>query len=161
MTSRVKIREHYPDDLEWYLDWQTDPLYSKYLSWLPRNREDAISSFNESIRQQNLNDRSQYFFAVVHNDSNEYVGDVGFTLTENTNGNCGWFIRKPCQGKGYATEAVKQLMQFAYESLNLDAFVKSLQSPNQSTCPHCGTTTYRDSGCRFELDLAFLRYRQS
>ncbi len=130
MTSSVHIREHYPDDLEGFLEWQTDPIYSKHLSWLPQSREDAISNFGEAMRQQNIKNRSEYFFAVIHSELNQYVGDVGFSLTEKWYGNCGWFIRNSQQGKGYATEAVMQLIHFAFESLHLKFLTASCRKAN-------------------------------
>jgi len=142
-VEKIRIREHIPDDLEEFVEWQTDPEYGKYISWLPRSQKEAKKHFEKSIINQTDNKRSQYFFAVVDSDSGEYLGDVGFTLDDKKFGDCGWFIRKRYKNLGIATKAVKELIRFAFLELNLSKLTASCLKSNVASMrimEKCGFT---------------------
>lgn len=128
--ERVHIREHTANDIGSYVDWQTDPDVAKHVSWLPRTRPEAEASLRDAIDQQNSEPRVRYFFAVVLNDTQEMIGDVGYTITRSQHGGCGWFLRRKFWGNGYATEAVRAMIEAAFLSKNIAAFSASCKSDN-------------------------------
>jgi RimJ/RimL family protein N-acetyltransferase len=130
MINRVHIREHIPSDLDAYIDWQTDPDVARYISWLPRSRADAEASLWDAIEQQSVVARMRFYLSVVLSGTQEMIGDVGFTLSEPLQGECGWFVRKDCQGQGYATEAVNHLIKYAFQSKGLEALTASCRRTN-------------------------------
>ena len=133
MSKQVHIREHIAGDVDAYVDWQTDPEVARYLSWLPRSRADAEASLWDAIEQQSVEDRKRFFFAIVLNDTQEVIGDVGYTASIPSPGNCGWFLRKSFQGRGYATEAVKQMIELAFQSESIDALSASCRCANAAS----------------------------
>ena len=133
MNYRVHIREHVSGDLDAYIDWQTDVEVARYLSWLPRNQAEAEASLRDAIVQQSLNDRIHFYFAIAINSTNEIVGDVGITITEPHQGDCGWFLRRAFQGQGYAGEAVILLVQYAFQELGLQVLTASCATANSAS----------------------------
>lgn len=133
LINKVHIREYSHSDLEAFVDWQTDPKVARYLSWLPKSRAEAEASFWDAIEQQNIVERTQFFFAVVLNDTQEVVGGVGYTISDQAKSNCGWFIRKNFHGKGYATEAVNQMIEFAFRSKELKILTASCRCTNAAS----------------------------
>lgn len=151
MLSRLHIREHRPGDVDAYVDWQTDPEVARYLPWLPRSRADAKVSLWDAIEQQSLVDRSQFFFAIVLNDTQEVIGDVGFTVLNRVQGDCGWFIRRDFQGCGYATEASREMIAYAFQCRELEVLTASCMRANVASTrimTKCGFVLERESGKR-------------
>jgi len=151
MINRVFIREHISSDVDAYIEWQTDPDVARYLSWLPRNRIEARGSFRDAIEQQNQADRTRFYFAVVLHETQDVIGDVGFTLSEPLQGGCGWFIRKDFQGQGYATEAVTQMIRYAFNSISLEVLTASCRRENAASARimgKCGFILEKESETR-------------
>ena len=133
MNARVSIREHQRSDMDAYVAWQTDPLIGQHLSWLPKSIEEARASFEDLMSQQSDPKRVRYFFAVVYTESQEVVGDVGFTADNNLRGDCGWFISSKFQGRGYATDAVKLLVDSAFNSYGMKELIASCARSNAAS----------------------------
>lgn len=126
----IQIREHIESDLNAYFEWQSDPEIASFISWLPRTQSQIEQSLHEAIMQQQAEPRTQYYFAVVESVSSEVVGDVGFTIIKDGVGDCGWFIRRRFWGNGYATEATRQLIAFAFAEIGLRRLRASCKSAN-------------------------------
>jgi RimJ/RimL family protein N-acetyltransferase len=151
MVSSVLIREHVAADVNAYIDWQTDAKVAQFLSWLPRNHDDAEASLHDAIEQQNLVDRQRFYFAVVLKPTLEVIGDVGFTLEEPGRGNCGWFLRRKFQRQGYATQAVNLMIRHAFLSVNLEVLSASCRRenlPSARIMSKCGFEHDRESPSR-------------
>jgi len=133
MVNRVRIREHIPNDLDAYIDWQTDPEVARYLSWLPGSRAGAEASLRDSIEQQSVVDRKRFFFAVILHDTQEVIGDVGFTVSDRLHGDCGWFLGINFQGRGYATEAVSEMIAHAFQFQELEVLTASCRRGNTAS----------------------------
>ena len=110
----VVIREHEPSDIEAYFEWQSHPLCARWVSWLPKSREQSEEGLLDAIQQQHSVDRVRYFFAVVDASSNEMIGDVGFTIVDHEVADCGWFLRPAFWGRGFASAAVRLLVDRAF-----------------------------------------------
>ena len=157
MQHRVHIREHLASDVDAYIDWQTDSTVARHLSWLPRSPAAAEASLRDAIEQQSDVARTRFFFAVVLNETQEVIGDVGFTASDPLQGNCGWFLRKDFQGSGYATEAVNQMIEHAFQSRGLEVLTASCRRANAASTrimTKCGFVLSHESEQR-------LWYRQS
>ena len=133
MANRVHIREHAPDDLDAYIDWQTDDEVARHLSWLPRSQAGAEACLRDAIAQQKAEARKRFYFAIVITSTDEIIGDVGLTVAGPHQGDCGWFLRKTFQGQGYATEAVKLLVEYAFHNLELQVLTASCVRANSAS----------------------------
>jgi len=131
--NRVRIREHVLADLDAYAEWRSDAEIARFLAWLPQNGDEARTSLVDAIDQQKALPRTRFFFAVVLITTGEMVGDVGLTITGAGTGDCGWFIRKSYWGCGYATEAAKLLVEYAFGVLKLDRLVASCAVGNHAS----------------------------
>ena len=81
-----------------------------------RNLEDAVNDISNS-------ERTKYFFAITNKDTDEFIGSVGYTVTEVTPVgklvHMGYFILPEHHGLGYVTEAVIEVLRFAFEDNNV------------------------------------------
>lgn len=60
------------------------------------------------------------------------IGDIGihFSDTDNNEAEIGFTLDKSFQGKGYATEALKQVISFLFNDLNKDKIIASIDPRN-------------------------------
>ncbi len=128
--TRIEIREHVLADLDAYVQWQSDPEVARHIAWLPKSHAESEAGLLDAISQQSARPRVRFFFAVVHRESGEVIGDVGFTITAPSTGDCGWFIRSQHWRCGYATEAARLLIRHAFQNIGLDRLTASCATPN-------------------------------
>jgi ribosomal-protein-alanine N-acetyltransferase len=81
--------------------------------------EESKSNLEFAIEQINIPARENYFFRIEELDGKEHVGEIGYTVTDFTPMgklvHLGYFIYKKFWGIGYVTEAVREIMRFAFE----------------------------------------------
>ena len=107
-----------------------DPEVTKFLEsrFLPATRE-CLRSFVEKLQ----NDRNNVFLAIVAKESCEHIGNIKL-------GPINWIHRtadiglligeKRYWGKGIATEAIKLIVDYGFNTLNLHKITASCYSTN-------------------------------
>ncbi|MFL0270194.1 GNAT family N-acetyltransferase [Candidatus Clostridium radicumherbarum] len=120
-TSRLLIRDHIKEDLL--------PLHSllsneEAMYYIPdlktENIEESRENLDLAMNEAKLKDRNKYFFAIINKETNEYVGDIGFTvIIDSLYGkvvNMGYFSLPKFWGKGLITEAAEAVIDFAFNN---------------------------------------------
>jgi ribosomal-protein-alanine N-acetyltransferase len=95
----------------------------KYLPWRTSSVEESFLQLAECLRENVKEDRRKYFFAVILRESEQLIGEAGFTIEakEASGGiaNMGYFLLKPYWGKGYATEVAQMMIEYCFTTLKL------------------------------------------
>ena len=99
-------------------------LYIPY----PYSIEDALSWIEHHLDHFIAN--KSYEFAITKKDSGELVGAIGLSNNQTfTNGEIGYWIGEEFWGNGYATEAAKAILKFAFEEKQYHkVFARSFRS---------------------------------
>lgn len=121
-TKRLIIRDHQEDDIYAMHELLCD---KKAMFYLPEIRTSNIDETKDNLKialdEAKANDRNKYFFAIINNDTQDYIGEIGFTRTsESTYGkvmNLGYFIKQEYWGKGIVTEAARAVIDYAFNNL--------------------------------------------
>jgi len=123
-TNRIIIFDHVPQDLEDYFS-----LFSnkKAMYYLPKSYlktiDDAKKQLDIVTNEISKQDRQRYFFGMKNIRSGSYIGEIGYSIIESTPlGNCvsvGYFLLPEYWAKGYATEALQEVIRFAFEENNV------------------------------------------
>lgn len=155
---RVRVREHVVGDLAAFCELQMDPEVGYYVSWLPRPRHQCEDALLDAITQQASVDRVRYFFAIELLATEEMIGSVGYAKMDRASADCGWFLRRRFWGHGYASEAVRQLVNSAERDSNLERLSASCRLDNGGSirvAERCGFQRVRQTQQRayFELRL--------
>lgn len=133
VTDRLILRELTMDDLPELHDILADPESMRYYP----NPFDLNQS--KSWISWNIENYSKYGFglwAVVLKATNQFIGDCGITM-QNINGEdfpeIGYHINKRHTNKGYATEAARACMNYAFEVLKLSKICSYMKYTNVSS----------------------------
>jgi [ribosomal protein S5]-alanine N-acetyltransferase len=118
-TSNLLIREHEYADLQEMHSLLSDKEVMKYLDFGSETIEDSEKNIRQCIEEScKTTERTKYYFAICEKNSKDYIGEIGYTVINisDSSGICnlGFFIHKIYWNKGYATEAVKGLVEFIF-----------------------------------------------
>ncbi|GHU93687.1 N-acetyltransferase [Clostridia bacterium] len=122
--ERLYLSPVNPADLEQYTAWINDVGVSDNL---------GVSAMVYSLERERvtLDDmaKSGYNFAIVLRDGDRLLGNCGlFEINQvNRRANCGLFIGNPDdRGKGFGSEALRLLLGYAFDTLNLNNVMLSV-----------------------------------
>lgn len=118
MTERLIIRDHVMSDLVSHHMLMSDETSMYYLQdiktkTLRESEENLVLSIDEIDNP----DRKFYFFRI-ENKMKQHVGEIGYTVFETTPLGklieVGYFLYSDFWGKGYAVEALNEVMRYAF-----------------------------------------------
>lgn len=116
------------DDYPIYTKWVNNPNINKYLTI----QNKLISLFNEREILEGLS-KEEFVFAIVKCDNDELIGNVGLQNIDYKNGNAelGIFIGEEDNlSKGYGSEAIKLLLNYAFNNLRLHNIMLTVYADN-------------------------------
>ncbi|NVK21727.1 MAG: GNAT family N-acetyltransferase [Kangiellaceae bacterium] len=129
-TERLILRQFKLDDFEIYAQMMADPDIVRYLSGgEPMTRHQAWRSLATMAGHWVLHGHGQW--ALEEKDTGSFVGRAGLFNPEGwPDLEAGWVLSKGAQGKGYATEAGKAAIEFAFEHLKANKVISLIQPDN-------------------------------
>lgn len=133
-TDRLVIREHTMDDVRELYEIYDDEDARSFLDPL----KDDITKEAE-IMEAYINSQYRYcefgMWAVICKENKKLIGRAGIEIREETGENeIGFMITKEYRNKGYAKEAVKAVLDYAYDELemkNIHAYIKKDNSKSR------------------------------
>lgn len=133
-TDRLLIRLAIPEDAEAIYGYRSDFEENKYQGWFPSSAQEVYDYLKNMPGTLDVADVC-YQFAILVPDQNKLIGDMGiiFTNHDNLQAEVGCTLSKEFQGKGYATEALKGMIQYLFDSLGKHRVVASLDPRNGSS----------------------------
>ncbi len=133
-TERLRLREFTLDDAEALEAVLGDPVAMQYYP-APFVR----AEIDDWIRRN----RARYFdpgfglCAMLLKDSGELIGDCGCFLRElegNVEFETAWHVRRDLWGRGYATEAARHCIEYAFSRLGAERIIALIRPQNLSSC---------------------------
>ncbi|MGD9202521.1 MAG: GNAT family protein [Chitinispirillia bacterium] len=136
-SRRLIIRDHINSDLEAMHNWISDPDVMQFLDWKTNSVEETSLKLKEAMEEISFSNRRKYYFAVELKDTKQIVGDTGFTiLTKNDYGGIvesGYFFIRQFWGRGFASEALNTLHEFAFNKLGVHKIIASCDAENRAS----------------------------
>ncbi len=120
-TNRLILRRFRREDSESLLAIRNDPEVARYQSW-PTSTRAGINTFIDALQQIEPGTPGEWFqFAVTLRESGTLIGDCGLhVLAEDARmAEIGYTFALAFQGQGYATEAVRAMLDYAFGALAL------------------------------------------
>jgi RimJ/RimL family protein N-acetyltransferase len=131
-TERLRLRMLGNDDFDQYAAIHMDPDITRYTARVEYTRMDCWRHMAMILGHWVL--RGYGMWGVEELASGRLVGRVGF---HNPDGwpafELGWTIGKPWWGNGYATEAAKRCLDYAFEEMGRDHVISLIDPENVSS----------------------------
>jgi RimJ/RimL family protein N-acetyltransferase len=129
-TERLLLRELRLADADALAKVLSDPESMKYYPH-PFSREEVASWIDRNI--QRYRDCGYGLWGVTLKSDGEFIGDCGITLQEiegRLYPEIGYHLLREYRGKGYATEAARTCIDYAFGVLNFDRVYSYMKSDN-------------------------------
>ncbi len=132
-TERLLLRPFGPDDLEALFAIQADESVARWLYNDPRTLVETRELLARKIGGAALHGEGEWLSAAaVLRTTGELVGDVSLHWASEAHGQgeLGFVVHPEHQGRGYATEASRPLLDFAFGPLGLHRVIGRLEPRN-------------------------------
>ena len=129
------------EDLVIYTKWLNDPAVAIHLG----HYKSLISLPNEQKALEGLTTEG-HNYAIIHKDSDQLIGNIGLFDIDHISRRAmlGLFIGdEELRGKGYGTEAIRLLLTFGFDTLNMHNVMLQCDSDNLQ-----GIACYKKVGFR-------------
>ena len=147
-TERLVIRPVEKDDCEAIYRYAGDPSIDMMM-FLPKTYEETKKFVDFAVSEWEKEEPEDMEYVVLLN--GEVIGGVNLEYEGDGIYEIGWTIRKDMRGNGYATEAAKALMDYAFEELNairVQAHCDSRNQASEKLMKKLGMTLVDDTGTR-------------
>ena len=130
-AERIYLKKLSPMDVkEDYVNWMNDKEVMRYTeSRFKTHSKGDLVSYVEKV----MNDSRYSFFAIVVKDRDVHIGNIKIGPFDKKHGfgDIGIIIgKKDYYGKGFATEAIKLIVDYAFDSLKLHKVTASCYAAN-------------------------------
>lgn len=128
-TERLVLRPLGTQDLDSCNEYAMDAETTKYMLFLPNKTSAETLAFLQGCEENwNQNPVTSYEMAVTL--EGRHIGAVSIVIN-GEKGVIGWVLNKAYQGRGYAFEAARALMDYAMEQLGCSVIVAYCDARNQ------------------------------
>jgi RimJ/RimL family protein N-acetyltransferase len=115
----TRLREFRQDDLDDYLAIVGDDRVTTWMSFDSRDREGAQKALTAILERAQQEERPDYLLAVTRLDDDRLIGFARLGPTGVRAAHLGYAIAADHWGRGYATDASRTLVRFAFAELDL------------------------------------------
>jgi RimJ/RimL family protein N-acetyltransferase len=132
-TERLRLRRFRPDDVGTFAAYRGDREVARYQSWQDFTREDAVA-FIEALARADPGVPGEWFqFAITDRGSGALIGDCALVLDtgDPPTAEIGYTLDPGQHGRGFATEAVRALIDYAFARLGASAVRAITDTRNQ------------------------------
>ncbi|MBU5437277.1 GNAT family N-acetyltransferase [Tissierella sp. MSJ-40] len=131
-SNRILLKPITKEDLEFLYKVESHPLVYKYESSDVPSKEDVFKDYQEAIEFMSEKPKESLACVIYLAESGIPIGEVDIHLNweEIREWEIGYIMHPDYWGKGYATEAVKLLIDYAFEKLNAHKIVAFCNAKN-------------------------------
>ena len=135
-TPRLLLRHFTAADLEPFMAMHSDPEVVRYVPYPPLSREEAEERLRFIATMTAIDNEAQNLrFAVVLAETDELIGDVSLWSSPNDRqqAEIGYVVNPRFQGRGYATEAVTEVLRIGFEEARLHRITANADARNTAS----------------------------
>jgi RimJ/RimL family protein N-acetyltransferase len=133
-TERLVIRPVRLEDKVNIFEYRSDSETNKYQGWIPKTIEDVEFFINRTAKQINMPE-TWFQFVLIKKENQKLIGDLGvhFWDKQNMQVEIGCTLNKNFHYNGYATEAVRRIIDFLFIELHKHRIITSIDPDNESS----------------------------
>jgi RimJ/RimL family protein N-acetyltransferase len=131
-TERLVLRGLTAGDFEKLAEFMADPDVARYLSGEPLTRADTWRSLAVALGHWQL--RGYGVWAVERKSDGAFIGRVGMINPEGWPGlEVGWTLGQPYWGQGYASEAARAALDYAFLTQPVERIISCIDPGNAAS----------------------------
>jgi RimJ/RimL family protein N-acetyltransferase len=132
-SERLVLRRFRDSDLELFVAYRNDPEVARYQSWDSFDEREARAFIREMASGQPGVPGDWFQFAIESKEAGVLVGDCALQVDgqEPYRAEIGFTLAREHQGKGFASEAVSRLLDYAFDTLELHRIVAIADCRNE------------------------------
>jgi RimJ/RimL family protein N-acetyltransferase len=136
-TPRLILRLWQEADRAPFAEMNADPVVMHYFAspMTPEQSDEAIDRYLAAFDRDGFS-----FFATHQRDTGDFIGTIGLQTMRDAVPNLqqpaveiGWRLTQAAQGKGFATEGARAVVDFAFNQLGLNEVVAITALPNRAS----------------------------
>ena len=135
VTERLLLRRSRPEDADTISAYRSDPEVHRYQGWDRLDPEGIRAEIVAMAAREPGAPGGWVQFSAEERESGRLVGDVGLSPADDEPGviKLGYTTSPEFQGRGYATEAVRALVDYAFDTLGADLVRAYASAANTSS----------------------------
>ena len=121
VTDRLILRDFTEGDWQATLAYQSDPRYLGFYPWTQRTEPEVRDFVNLFVSQQQEQPRRNFQLALTQKSDGRLIGSGGVRVhnAKEQQANLGYELDPRFWGNGFATEAVRVLLRFGFQTLGM------------------------------------------
>ncbi len=151
----IKLRIHKASDADAIYKHIRDKEIQKYTLNIPfpYTKANAVDFIKQATKNRKL--KSAYEFAITNLDNDEVIGGISLMNLDwkNKNAELGYWLAKKYRNKGYITEAIKLILEFAFKELKLNRISARLWEKNLASIKVLKKNKFKKEGLLREMVL--------
>lgn len=129
-TTRLLLREFTRADLPALVGWSTDARVTRHLLYGPRDARAAARHLDTVIATQASQPRRNWELAITQAASPQPIGACDLTLNQPDELEVGYLLARAHWGCGYATEALRAIIDAGFSQLGITRIVATTAVEN-------------------------------
>lgn len=122
-TERLALREFAAEDVQAVHRYASDAEVTRYMLWGPNSWAETEAFVREAMVSQQSPSRDDYTIAVVQRGDDQVIGAIHLGILSGPamkgRGDLGYVLARQAWGHGYATEAGRAVIRWAFLDLGL------------------------------------------
>ncbi len=135
-TRRLLLRPFTPEDFDALFAMQSRPEVARHLYWEARTEPAVRTALEKKLASVGIHAEGDVVaLAAVLADTREMVGDLILQLisAEHQTGEIGFIVHPDHQGRGYATEAAREVLRIGFEGVRLHRVIGRVEARNTAS----------------------------
>jgi RimJ/RimL family protein N-acetyltransferase len=124
-SERLRIRRFKDSDLVPFMAYRNDPEVAHYQSWDSCDEQEARAFIREAGSAQPGVPGEWFGFTIESKETQDLIGECALRVDEEEpyRAEIGFTLAREHQGKGFASEAISRLLDYAFNALGLHRVV--------------------------------------
>jgi [ribosomal protein S5]-alanine N-acetyltransferase len=121
-TDRLTLRPLVSTDVEAVASYSMKPEFIRFLPLPPQTMESAAQFVEQAVANGQPDPKGDWLFAIQIREEPRLLGTIriGVRSAEHRQGDLGYAVHPDHWGKGFATEALRRILEFGFENLSLE-----------------------------------------
>ena len=133
-TQKLILRKIQIEDVPALVKYANNKKISENVLNLPYPYQEPDAVFRISYVVQGFKKKARYVFAIILKERQELIGEISLHMDNIYHvAQLGYWVGEPFWNQGIASEAVAAMLQFGFETLNLDFIYATCNEQNKAS----------------------------